>query len=290
MKFLKKIEIFIKASPSKKIEYMTRISKKIHTYFLPLLRIHRILFSSKGEKRNAALDILERFSNIGKFIRYRNYFGYKLFYSCSRNGTGIINHIMCGRTYEQETCDFIKKSLDNVENPGFVDIGANIGLISIYMLKKIPKIKIYAFEPSPHQNMLFEKTIKENYLEDKIKLFKVALGEEDGEATFFAHNSANCSGDGFKDTGRGGNTKEIKVETTSLDSWCNKNNSPKIDLIKIDTEGAELYILMGAKEAIIKNSPIIFFEMQEVNYKVYGYNWVDILNFFNTVGYSIYTE
>jgi FkbM family methyltransferase len=286
----KKIKKFIKATNSQRNEYLLRFLKNTYIFILPFLRIIKLPFVSSETRRNIFLDFVERITTYGPPIRYRYYFGFKLFYSCSKNGIGIVNHIMSDRIYEEETCLFLEESLRKVERPIFIDIGANIGLISIYMLNKYPDIKIYAFEPSPHQNELFQKTVDTNKISTSIVLSPLAISDKKGEVSFFAHNEANCSGDGFVDTGRGGAGDVIQVKTIPLDIWWKNNQQPKIDLIKIDTEGAELLVLKGAKEMLTQCSPDIFFEMQENNYKVYNYTWKDVLSFFESIGYAIYTE
>ncbi len=285
-----KIRKFNIATNKEKVAYVVRFFKAAHLFILPFVQIFTFPFISKKSQRNLLMDLLERICNYGPHIRYRYYLGYKLFYSCSKEGIGIVNHIMCDRIYEQETCTFLKQSLISVEHPHFIDIGANIGLISLYLLNEYPNIKIHAFEPSPHQNMLFAKTIKENNISDRILLSDNAASDKEGEVSFFMHNEANCSGDGFIDTGRGGSGESIQVKTIPLDIWWKSNKKPPINLIKIDTEGAELLVLKGAKELLETCSPDIFFEMQENNYRVYGYTYQDVLSFFREIGYSVCTE
>jgi FkbM family methyltransferase len=291
---IKKINIkfkkFISATNKEKREYVIRFLKNFYTFILPLIRIFLVPFVSKSEWKNIFSDFKERFTNSGPLIRYRYYLGFKLFYSCSKDGKGIINHITSNRVYEKETCLILEQSIKGISQPSFIDVGANVGLISLYMLNKFPNLKIYAFEPSPHQNILFKMTIDANNISNKIKLFDIAVSDKQGEISFFTHNEANCSGDGLIDTGRGGSGNSIEVKTIPLDIWWNNNNKPNINLIKIDTEGAELLVLKGAKELLTKCSPDIFFEMQESNYKVYNYTWKDIFSFLQSINYSLYSE
>jgi FkbM family methyltransferase len=286
----KKIKKFINAEKKEKKEQLIRFFTKTYFYFLPFFRISLFPFVSQKQKRNILMDFWERITNFGPVLRYRYYFDFKMFYSClDEVGTGIVNNIMCNRIYEKDTCVFLEKSLTGIDHPTFIDVGANIGLISLYMLKKITDIKIYGFEPSPHQYSLFKKTIETNLISEKIELSDFALSDTAGQVSFFAHTTG-CPADGFKDTGRGGKGKSIDVQTIPLDTWWIKKGKPKIDLIKVDTEGSELLIFKGAKELLTECKPDIFFEMQEVNYRVYGYTWKDVLSFFEKNSYSIYVE
>jgi hypothetical protein len=106
MKFKEKIKKFIFATNQERYFYFSKFLQKIYTYILPFLRVLKWPFTSFKERRNIILDLLERITNKGSFIRYRYYLGFKLFYSCSENGTGIVNHITCNKIYEKDTCLF----------------------------------------------------------------------------------------------------------------------------------------------------------------------------------------
>ena len=289
-KIREKTRKFINATNKERVGYLIKLLDNSYISILPIIRIIKIPFVNSKERLNIRLDFMERFSNYGLPIRYRYYFGFKLFYSCSKYGTGIINHITCNRVYEKNTCDSLEKSLKNIAQPSFIDVGANVGLISLYLISKFPQLKVYAFEPSPHQYNLFKRTVEVNSISNRVDLFDLALSDKKGEASFFAHNEANCSGDGLIDTGRGGYGGTIKVKTVPLDIWWTEKGKPKINLIKIDTEGAELLVLKGAEQLLQQCSPDIFFEMQENNYRVYDYTWKDVLSFLKSAGYSVYTE
>jgi FkbM family methyltransferase len=225
--------------------------------------------------------------NIKPFIRSKNYLGYKLYYS---KGTSLIERLKGGKIYEPETSHLLVRFLSKEEKPCFIDIGANIGLLSLYVLRHVPDTKIYAFEPGPHQSSLFAKTIARNNLHKKIELNTIAVSNEKKEVDFFVHDTQHVSGDGFKDTGRAGGTKTIKVSTMPLDSWWAENNYPKVTLLKIDTEGAELLILKGAITLIKKIKPVIILEISELNLTSYPYNSGDVLNILEELEYTIYTE
>lgn len=287
----KKIKKLIEADNSTRVKYFKRFFNNIFSKkVLPVISIVKYPFVSKEKKVNVYLDFLETITHRGPKIRQRYYQGFKLFYGNTNLGTGIVNHIKCDQIYEPETCGLLENSIKNIPKPTFIDIGANIGLISLYMLDKFPDLDVYAFEPSPYQHDLFEMTIKENKLADRVSLYKSAVSNENGHIKFFKHNEANCSGDGIKNTNRGGAGDFIEVKTIKLDSWWEEKNKPKIDLIKIDVEGAEFLVFQGAINLITECKPVLFFEMQESNYKFYDYDWKNILDLLEPAGYSIYTE
>lgn len=190
-------------------------------------------------------------------LLHRRYEAYEIYY---KNGTGIIDRIRFGapcRIYEPELSSALVSELKKYTDPVFCDIGANIGLISLYILSHTPNVHIYAFEPGAHQADMFEVTIKKNNIDNRITLVKKALSDEAGKKTFYIHeNPDHSGGDGFKKTERGGKMIDTEVETIIFDTWILQKKSPHV--IKIDVEGAELYVLKGMKQTLLQSKPTIF--------------------------------
>jgi len=222
----------------------------------------------------------------GPLERKINYKGFILNYS---RGTSLIFRIHTGKTYEPELTWKILETLKRKEYPVFMDIGANIGLITLNVLASLPHTQVFAFEPGPHQCSLFKKTIIVNGLEQKVFLFEEALGHEVGDAYFNIHNTKDASGDGFFDTGRSGDTIKIKVPVNTLDRWWIGANKPHIDAVKMDAEGAEHWILMGAVGFLNECRPIIFLEINNDNLKIYPYGMEDMVEHLGKCGYELRT-
>ncbi|MEL6555585.1 MAG: FkbM family methyltransferase, partial [Cyanobacteria bacterium J06621_11] len=132
------------------------------------------------------------------FVRTIKYKNIDLYYS---KGTSIVekhsaNPVRFGGTYELLETIAIVDRLKSNSQPVLIDVGANIGLISINVLDLLPTTKIYAFEPGPHQYSLFKRTIDANALENKIVLSQKAIGKEEGTLSFAVHNNKHSSGDG----------------------------------------------------------------------------------------------
>lgn len=223
---------------------------------------------------------------IGAYYRKILYKGYSINYT---RGTSLIKRLYNNATYEPELTWKMLEILKQKEKPHFIDIGANIGLISINIISALPNSIIYAFEPGPHQNELFNQTILDNSLSEKIKLNNNALGEKKGYVDFEVHDSKHVSGDGLMDTGRSGLTKTIKVTMNTLDDWWEKMGKPEIDVVKIDTEGAELWVLNGSSNLLAMNGPVLFLEINNKNLDAYPYTALDIIEFLNSKGYKTET-
>ena len=138
-------------------------------------------------------------------------------------------------------------------NGCFVDVGANVGLWTLYMLKK--KIQVYAFEPSPRPYKILKE--HEKRYSDLLRVYPVALGETENVAQLLLHHQPGH--DSLLNTEHDFTGFSLKVNVKTLDSF----NLQNIGLIKIDTEGYEVPVLLGAKETILKNKPRLIIEVHK---------------------------
>lgn len=134
-----------------------------------------------------------------------------------------------------------------------VDIGANIGFDSILLASKVgSKGKVYAFEPDPINFSILKKNIKANKMKNIIAI-RLAVSDKNGISHLF--KSEENYGD-HRIYQSDSHEKKNKIKTIKLDNFIKE----KVNLIKIDTQGWEPKVIMGAKKIIERDKPIIFFE------------------------------
>jgi len=134
---------------------------------------------------------------------------------------------------------YLKIISDNLPLNGvFVDVGANIGAISVVLAKHRPDVKIYAFEASREVFWYLQENKRKNSLAN-LYLFNKAIHTADNlEMQFYSPEDANGKGSFspvFTD-------KFEKVITLSLDTFF-RDNQIIPDLIKIDVEGYEALVI-----------------------------------------------
>ncbi|KKS84813.1 MAG: hypothetical protein UV60_C0014G0010 [Parcubacteria group bacterium GW2011_GWA2_43_11] len=227
--------------------------------------------------------LLEKFKKKEQTISYS---GITLFYN---RGNSVIARLKSEKVYEEEMCVHIVNTLQKKEKSVLMDIGANVGLVTSYVLEKVPNSYIYAFEPGPVQANLLQKTIEANHLDKNVELHKIALAEKAGTQTFYTHLTRDQAKDGLLDTGRGEKTVQIEVQTSTIDEWWKNAGKPHIDVVKIDTEGAELFVLRGASEFLKEVKPIIYLEIEPSNLKAYPYTHIDIASYLFSNQYRLET-
>jgi len=179
---------------------------------------------------------------------------------------------------------------NNDENNKIVmfDIGANIGVFSL-LAKKYSNLIIYAFEPVKETYSILVNNIRLNNLESRVIPVNCALSNDKNVKTMDIRipESEHC---GLVTLGerplRFHNYKTEVVNVDTIDNFCEINNITKIDIMKLDTEGWEYFILMGGKTIISNSHPIIFSEYNETNAKQCGLNLDELTSVLTTLGYN----
>lgn len=138
------------------------------------------------------------------------------------------------------------------------DVGAHVGNISLKYNKLFPNSRIYSFEPFPESF----KSLKESTSEHtNIKPFNKGLGKHVGTSKF--HSNVHEQTNSILATHEKGNrnwgsenmlqTKEVlNIELTTIDYVVEEEDIKKIDILKMDVQGAEYQVMAGAKKTIEK--------------------------------------
>lgn len=143
------------------------------------------------------------------------------------------------------------------------DIGANVGQYSLLASSAVgPKGTVYGFEAQPDNFLKFSANCQQNnsmgnlfpqglavWNEDVQLEMKMPAGMSDNAGSFYAQKNTENS--------------VHKVQAIRLDDFILKNNIQRLDVIKMDIEGAEAFALEGAQETLKKFHPVIFIEINQ---------------------------
>jgi FkbM family methyltransferase len=211
----------------------------------------------------------------------------KLILHFSLKISGYKNYGNFYKTGEEQVFKLIKKN--KITN--CLDIGAHVGEFSKRLLE-LGNMNIIAFEPM-QKTFLKLKKIETKY-QKSFKCFNVALSNKRGWAEIYYTNplsqlssiSINLNKINFLKSKK---IKKQKISIDTLDNFSKKNEKffrKKIDFIKIDTEGHDLKVLVGATKFIDKNKPK--FIQVEMNYH-YLFSGENLYQFSKQIkGYDIY--
>lgn len=151
--------------------------------------------------------------------------------------------------YEQETAQEFLTVLQ--EGDVVVDVGAHVGFYTLLGASRIgERGHVYAFEPAPGNFEILNRNISINNLKN-ITTIKKAVTDKSSVAQLYLYDSV---GNSLFTSSTVPDSKTIRVETTSLDCFFQQNEAavPRIRVIKIDVEGAEIAVLEGMRAIIEK--------------------------------------
>lgn len=189
--------------------------------------------------------------------------------------------------FEPELLDFLRAHL----SPGmtFLDVGANIGCISLPSAKWVsPGGSVVGFEPDP---AVFSRLVKNANAnpELNVRTINTALGKTNGALRFFRSASdgafSQATGSLYRsDWHDGGSELEIKVER--LDGlWP---AAERIDVMKIDVEGAEFDVLTGAERTLRAWRPTLLIEVCPHTAAASHWQPQQLFEFLRTMGYETF--
>ncbi|MGE3800033.1 MAG: FkbM family methyltransferase [Candidatus Kapaibacterium sp.] len=182
------------------------------------------------------------------------------------------------RTFETGTTEAFAQLLrhDDV----FIDIGANIGWYSLIASKLSPNGIIHAFEPVPFIFNKMKRNWELNGFQNEIHFNNLALGEdENGEITIYTFEGLYHGHSSLSTLNRD-DYKASTVPMTTLDHYIAEHQVDRVDLIKMDTEGAELQVLHGATALLESDAPPIWvIELNTETSESFGHTPADVLDF-----------
>jgi FkbM family methyltransferase len=154
----------------------------------------------------------------------------------------------------EELNNNISYKFDNLDfKPGdiVVDIGGNIGMVSIFLAKKYPFLKIYAFEPVKENFDNFKSNILLNKISDGIIHLENKAVTKDGRNVNLTFMRENSGGSNIFEIPNMTNKKSNISESLTLEQIFLENNIKDCKLLKMDCEGAEYEILYNAPVSIL---------------------------------------
>ena len=182
-------------------------------------------------------------------------------------------------TYEPETFEKIKEIFKNKQIKSFWDIGANVGIYSVFIAKRYP-CNVYAFEPSKKYHSFLK--LNTTFFK-KVKAYNFGIGSIDKKDKIILTDepgSNYIAGNKFDK-----NIKKSEICELRTIKKLSKIKAP--NLVKIDVEGFEYEILNNSIDFFKKNKTILILEIDKDNLERYSKNKKDILHLLKSRNYLI---
>ena len=194
----------------------------------------------------------------------------------------VINTLRWNKN-EGDFLQFLKQIQDGTT---ILDVGANIGIMTVWLAKKKPNSTIIAFEPMP-QNIKALKRVLKFYKITNVKIIEKALGNQTGHVemvmpiledvkmqglSHVVHESITVFNEG----------NAVNVPILKLDDCPELNGSiSKLSAIKLDVENFEYFVLKGGENLIQRFKPLIYTELWE------NENRSNCFNLMRNLGYNV---
>jgi FkbM family methyltransferase len=203
-------------------------------------------------------------------------------------GNDLSKCIYVGGAFEPNEFAFLGELL----RPGmtFVDVGANDGVYTLFAARRVsPGGRVVAFEPSGREYDRLVANISLNRL-DNVEALRAAVSDRDGEGTIAV---AGYGHEGLNTLGHAVANEQVetigheRVELVRLDSVLSARLS-RLDVLKIDAEGAELQVLEGAQETLERFRPVMQLEVQEAALARQGASRDSLVELVTRAGYEFW--
>lgn len=143
-----------------------------------------------------------------------------------------------------------------------VEVGANIGYMTVDLARRVgPAGRVIAFEPQPEICRLLLRNARENGFSARIDVRQQGVGAERGQLYLPALDYGRSGNFGGVSLGAEKRQGGRRVDVVTLDSL----NLARLDLLKVDAEGMEPEVLLGARETILRCRPMLYLESDRDN-------------------------
>jgi FkbM family methyltransferase len=182
------------------------------------------------------------------------------------DGDSYVAGLVDDAPYSDEVLRLLEQVLP--EDGLVVDVGANVGIHSIAASRLAPRGQVHAFEPNPVTVGHLTENVRLNGA-DNVSIHPIALGESPGELTFCSNDESAAASmvieaspallvDLVNARGNEHASATLTVNCETLDDAL--SGMPRIDLVKIDTEGHDIDVLRGAKATLERCRPAVIIE------------------------------
>lgn len=223
-----------------------------------------------------------RAGNYAEGLKLYRWQGLPVYYRAGTSDPGVINEVLIRPSRRLGSPRlFAKRELEywvpaEIGPEVVLDIGANIGVTSLYFSRRFPEARIFSFEPVPSNFAVLEKNLGNLH---NVVACNYGLGTRDEMVPIYAcDDETNAGGFSLYDLGVDkSRSQEIRVR--NIQAALAELEITRVDLIKIDTEGAEYDILLSMDQEMLANVKWIIGELhgnRDFELLAYLSQWFDI--------------
>jgi FkbM family methyltransferase len=145
-----------------------------------------------------------------------------------------------------------------------LDLGANIGVFTVYAVTSGPEVRVYAYEPWPEFGVLLLDNVRLNRKDEAVCFFDRAVASESGIRTLDLGGGSTF----FFPTFIGASelrSGSVQARTITLEEIIDSNQLSQVDFLKMDCEGAEYEILYSTRSSYLQRIRQIRMEYHNID-------------------------
>lgn len=172
-----------------------------------------------------------------------------------------------------------------------VDAGANVGTYTRVLARLVGRSgRVVAFEPDPEAWAVL-RWILRLLRARNVRLEKLALSDREGRSPIWrVRDEAGKANYALSTLSPAGEGQEfVWIETITLDAYLERRPVARLDVLKIDVEGAELLALRGARASLARFRPTILIELEERHLRRFEVRVEDVKSYLAEQGYVAWT-
>ncbi|MCX6056535.1 MAG: FkbM family methyltransferase, partial [Chloroflexi bacterium] len=184
-------------------------------------------------------------------------------------------------SYERPYFEMIKRLI----KPGdtVIDVGAHEGFITLLMTKLVGGGDVFAVEPNPENLAFLRDNINLNSTTN-IHVIDKAVSDQKAMMHFYVSPDAGANGSLIPFSVKPDDRIEVEVDT--LDNLFGA--LPRLDFLKIDTEGNELKVLIGGRQILLRHKPHICFEVSSTIWSYLEQSVDALFNYLRSLDYELF--
>lgn len=166
------------------------------------------------------------------------------------------------------------------------DIGGNVGFFSMLMAKCASRGKVHVFEPIPLNAALIGANAALNHF-GNLQINNVAVGSEKGSLPFSV--SVDSAYSSLHPTDRIAEENTITVPVVTIDGYIAEQGIARVDIMKVDVEGAEDMVIRGAERLLsdpARRPRSVLLELFDINLKPFDSNVLAVVARMVEFGYA----
>ena len=178
----------------------------------------------------------------------------------------------------------------NVIRPADIcfDVGANTGYFTTLFSTLASRGSVHAFEPLPANYHLLCASVACNRFRHTI-VNLAAVGACQGVSAFV--QTADSAYSSFRRTARDEAVDTVEVKVVTLDEYVVGRSLSRLDILKVDVEGGERDVVLGARELLsdhARRPRLVMLELATKNQSAFGHSVMDVVRLMSELGYVAY--